>query len=224
VAVITTGHPLPWWPYVLLLALAVLGGIGYVAGQSDPDPREPATVPTSTAPQPATVTETVEYFVTEPADMPPVTEARQPPRGPVITDRWQHTSDGARVPALMGMTHTGVTHRGYMERPSGDAPPSVKIGMLVACQSAGPALSGTELRAKFAAFLGCPAMDQLLAALTEVGPGMSWKNLAGNGPRTLEAALTAAENPWRASRLPRRCSCRRPPGSPSTAATAGRRP
>jgi hypothetical protein len=52
------------------------------------------------------------------------TEAGQPPPGPVITDRWHHTSDGARAPALMGMTHTGVMHRAYMERPSGDVPPS----------------------------------------------------------------------------------------------------
>jgi hypothetical protein len=35
VAAITAGHPLPWWPYVLLLGMAVLGGIGYVAGQPD---------------------------------------------------------------------------------------------------------------------------------------------------------------------------------------------
>lgn len=93
------------------------------------------------------------------------------------------------MPALMGMTHTGVTHRAYRERPSQDAPPSVKIGMLVACQSAGQASSGTELRAEFAAFLGCPAMKQLLAAVTDVAPGMSWKNPrqqraadAGGGP------------------------------------------
>jgi hypothetical protein len=67
--------------------------------------------------------------------------------------------------------------------------------MLVACQPVDPASSGTELRAKFAAFLGCPAMRQLIGALTDIEPGMSWKNLAGNGPRTLEAALTAGENP-----------------------------
>ena len=66
--------------------------------------------------------------------MPQATEAAEPPPEPVITDRWRHTSDGGRVPALMGMTHTGVTHRAYIERPSQDAPPSVKIGMLVACQ------------------------------------------------------------------------------------------
>jgi hypothetical protein len=31
--------------------------------------------------------------------------------------------------------------------------------------------------------------------LTDVAPGASWKNLAGHGPRTLEAALTVGDNP-----------------------------
>jgi hypothetical protein len=195
VAAITADHTAPWWPYLLLLGLAVLGGIGYVAGQPDSDPREPATTPAVPEPQPPSVTEADEYVVMGSADMPLATEAAKPPPGPVITDRWHHTSDGARVPALMSMTHTSVTHRAYMERSAQDAPPSVKIGVLVACQPLGQASSGTELRAKFADFLSCPAMAQLLAALTDVRPAMSWKNLAGNGPRALEAALTADENP-----------------------------
>ncbi len=199
VAVITADHPLPWWPYALLFGLAVLGGIGYVAGQPDSERRESATAPlpapTATVSQSAGDTEADEYFVAESAGAPPTTETSESAPGPVITDRWHHTSDGAKVPALMGMTHTSVSHRAYMERPAQDAPPSVKIGMLVASQPTGPMPTGTELRAKFAAFLGCPAMNQFLAALTDVGPGMSWKNLAGNGPRTLEAALTAADNP-----------------------------
>jgi hypothetical protein len=57
-----------------------------------------------------------------------------------------------------------------------------------------PAASGTELRAKFAAFLETEAVRTLIGSLTHVGPGMSWKNLAGNGPRTLEAALTAGDD------------------------------
>ena len=95
----------------------------------------------------------------------------------------------------MGMTHTSMSHRAYMERPAQEAPPSIKIGMLVASQPLGLATSGTELRAKFAAFLGCPAVYHLIAALTDVEPDMSWKNLAGNGLRMLEAALTANDNP-----------------------------
>lgn len=197
VAVITAGHPLPWWPYVLLLGLAALGGLGYVAGPPDPGPRESATAPMPPAmvPQPAGDTEVDEPFLAEPVGALPGADAPEPVPGPVITGSWHHTSDGAKVPALMGMTHTSVSHRAYMERPAQDAPPSVKVGMLVAAQPTAPMPGGTELRGKFAAFLGSPGMNQFLAALTDVDPGMSWKNLAGNGPRTLEAALTTTDNP-----------------------------
>ena len=41
VAAITGGHPAPWWPYVLLFGLALLGGVGYIVGQSDSKPRVP---------------------------------------------------------------------------------------------------------------------------------------------------------------------------------------
>ena len=114
--------------------------------------------------------------------------------GPVITDRWQQTSDGGKVPALMSLTHTIMFHPGYGGRQAQDTPPSVKIGMLVACQPIDPAASGTELRAKFAAFLETEAVMTLIGSLTQTDLGMSWKNLAGNGPRTLEAALTAGDD------------------------------
>ena len=114
--------------------------------------------------------------------------------GPVITDRWRQTSDGGQVPALMSLTHTVMFHPRYGGRQRQDTPPSVKIGMLVACQPIDPAASGTELRAKFAAFLETEAIMTLIGSLTHVAPGMSWKNLAGNGPRTLEAALTAGDD------------------------------
>ena len=117
------------------------------------------------------------------------------PNSPVACDRWQHTSDGTQVPALMNLTHTGLFHPGYGGRQSQDVPPSVKIGILVACQPIDLAVSGTELRAKFAAFLVTEPVRKLIGALTEVDGGMSWKSLAGNGPRMLEAALTASENP-----------------------------
>ena len=114
---------------------------------------------------------------------------------PTVTDRWHHTSDGSKVPALMGLTHTIVSHPGYGGRQPDDTPPSVRIGMLLACQPIDPTSSGTALRAKFLAFLNSSAIHTLVEALTDVEPGMSWKNLAGHGPRTLEAALTASGNP-----------------------------
>jgi hypothetical protein len=54
--------------------------------------------------------------------------------------------------------------------------------MLVACQPIGPAASGTELRAKFAAFLGTEAVMTLIGSLTHVDPGTSWKEPGGKRP------------------------------------------
>ena len=95
----------------------------------------------------------------------------------------------------MRLSHISMSHPGYGVRQSHEAPPLVKIGMLVACQPIDLASSGTALRAKFLTFLNSSAVRTLVAALTDVEPGMSWKNLAGHGPRTLEAALTAGGNP-----------------------------
>lgn len=67
--------------------------------------------------------------------------------------------------------------------------------MLVGCQPIDLAGSGTGLRAKFLAFLKSPDVRTLIEALTGVEPGASWKSLAGHGPRTLEAVLTANEDP-----------------------------
>jgi hypothetical protein len=119
----------------------------------------------------------------------------EPEMTPLVTDRWRHTPDGGKVPSLMRLTQTGLFHPGYSARPSQDEPPSVKIGILVACRPIDPSSSGTRLRAKLAAFLGSAAVRELVGALTHVAPGASWKNLAGHGPRTLEAALTTGDNP-----------------------------
>jgi hypothetical protein len=130
--------------------------------------------------------------VQEPAKEP---ASESEPTPSTVTDRWYHTSDGGKVPALMGLTHTGMWHPGYNGRQPEETPPSVKIGMLVVCQPIDPGSSGTELRAKFLAFLNSPTVRTLVEGLTAVDPGMSWKSLAGHGPRTLEAALTGYENP-----------------------------
>ena len=79
--------------------------------------------------------------------------------GPVITDRWRQTSDGGQVPALMSLTHIAMFHPGYGGRQTQETPPSVKIGMLLACEPIDPAASGSELRAKFAAFLETAAVE-----------------------------------------------------------------
>lgn len=55
-----------------------------------------------------------------------------------------------------------------------DEPPSIKIGMLVACRPIDPSSSGTGLRAKLAAFLGSAAVRELIGALTYV---LSWATI-----------------------------------------------
>jgi hypothetical protein len=119
----------------------------------------------------------------------------QPESTPAVTERWRHTSDGAKVPSLMRLTHTGLFHPGYSSRQPQNEPPSVKVGLLVACRPIDPSSSGTDLRAKFAAFLNSVRVRELIGGLTHVAPDASWKNLAGHGPRTLEAALSVGDNP-----------------------------
>lgn len=177
-------HVRLFWPYGIFLAMMLLGVFLYLAGR-ERTPAEPE--------QPGELDQ--EEVARHPAgpELVPV-DPVMATAGLVITDRWRQTSDGGQVPALMTLTHTVMFHPGYGRRQTEDTPPSVKIGMLVACQPIDPAASGTELRAKFAAFLETEAVRTLIGSLTHVDPGMSWKNLAGNGPRTLEAALTAGED------------------------------
>lgn len=81
----------------------------------------------------------------ESEDCVSIDEAAAIEPGPMITDRWRHTSDGGQVPVLIGLTHATVSHPGYGGRQPQDAPPSVKVDVLVACQPIDPAGSGTEI-------------------------------------------------------------------------------
>ena len=132
--------------------------------------------------------------LTEPAEAEPESAAA-PKSPPAVTDRWRHTSDGAKVPSLMRLTTTSLFHPGYTGRQPQDEPPSIKIGLLVACRPVDPSSGGSELRARFLSLLNSSAVRQLIGSLTFVPSGASWKNMAGHGPRTLEAALTVGDNP-----------------------------
>jgi hypothetical protein len=123
---------------------------------------------------------------------PPVARTRNSP----VFDRWVRTTDGAKVPSLMALTHTGLFHPGYSGRPSSqEDAPSIKIGMVVRCRPIRLSSGGSELRAKFLVMLNSPAVRELVRSLTYVAPDASWKSLAGHGPLTLAAALTAGEDP-----------------------------
>jgi hypothetical protein len=173
------------------------------SADSGPKPREdsqidaPALAAVDAVPDEGYVGELTYHLPSEQSEPQPASEEPASTPGPVITDRWHHTSDGFKVPGLMRITHTGLSHPAYSGRQTEDEPPSVKVGMLVACQPINPASSGTDMRAKFAAFLDSPEVRQFTGALTHIEPGMSWNNLAGHGPRTLEAVLRADEDPVR---------------------------
>jgi hypothetical protein len=111
--------------------------------------------------------------------------------GPAVTDRWRHTTDGFEVPALMNITHVAMSHPGYMTRPAGDKPPSVRIGMLVACDPLGPSLSTSDLRGRFLGFLTSAPVMELIWALTASGGDVSWAPWGGRGRFNLEAVLAA---------------------------------
>lgn len=198
VAETTAGHPTPWWPYIPLLGLAALGALAYTFGETrtETDAAETTAPDASPGEDEGDDQQAPNYYVLDPVGAPTApAESVTRTLGPAVVNRWRHTSDGGKVPSLMRMTHTVMSHPGYGGRQAQDEPPSVKIGMLIACQPIDPSSSGTELRAKFAAFLNSPAVRQLVSALSHVDPSMAWKNMAGHGPRTLEAALAAGADP-----------------------------
>src|SRR5258708_3113221 len=114
-------------------------------------------------------------------------------RGPAVTDRWRHTTNGFEVPGLMNITHVGMSHPRYIMRPIGDKPPSVRIGMLVACDPLRPSPSTSDLRSRFLGFLTSALIMELVSALSHVGGDVSWTPLGGRGRFNLEAVL-AGEN------------------------------
>lgn len=121
--------------------------------------------------------------------------APMPAPSPALTNRWRHTSDGSKVPALMNLTHSSMSHPGYGDRQWEEVPPSVRVGMLIGCQDINQFCSGTELRAKLTAFLDSVPVRELLGSLTHVPADAAWTNLAGHGLLALEAALTTGDDP-----------------------------
>lgn len=110
--------------------------------------------------------------------------------GPPVTDRWRHTTDGFEVPELMKITHVGMSHPGYMRRQPGAQPPSVRIGMVVACSPLGPKPATSELRSRFLSFLGWAPVMRLIAALSHTDASVAWASWGGHGRINLEAVLT----------------------------------
>jgi hypothetical protein len=112
--------------------------------------------------------------------------------GAATTDCWRHTTDGFEVPSLMRITHKAFSHPGYM-RASPDAPPSVRIGTLMASDPLGPSPTTSELRSRFLAFLTRQPILDLVSVLSHIDSDATWRSLAGNGRLMLEAAMMAED-------------------------------
>jgi hypothetical protein len=110
--------------------------------------------------------------------------------GPAVTERWRQTTDGFEVPELMRITHVGMSHPGYMRRDPGAKPPSLRVGMLVACSPLGPAPATSELRSRFLSFLDWAPIMGLITELSHVDAGFSWTPWGGHGRINVEAVLT----------------------------------
>lgn len=107
--------------------------------------------------------------------------------GPATTSEWQHTTDGAEVPALMRIRDVAMSHPGYMHPQH--KPPSVRIGILVACDPLGAEPSTSELRNRFLGLLHLQPVIDAIAAISYVSPNAFWQPWAGHGRFNLEAVL-----------------------------------
>ena len=108
------------------------------------------------------------------------------------TTLWRATLSGHDAASLSHLMQIGMSHRGYM-RPSGTEPPSVRIGLAVPSGPVSPTASASAMRTRFIEFLQASPIMATVTGITCPSRDASWHRQAGNGPATLEAALTSAE-------------------------------
>jgi hypothetical protein len=154
-----------YWPYWLFLA-AVLVGVGlYLAGRE----RRP---------------------VTDQNDAPPSPGGQQ--TGPAVTDCWQPATNEVSSEMLQ-LQNNNMSHHGYARRSLTDNPPSVRIGLKLACAQLDAAASTSDLRAKFLRFLGQPPVMDLVRELTEIGRGATWTARDDNPPFNFGAVFAVPD-------------------------------
>jgi hypothetical protein len=96
--------------------------------------------------------------------------------GPAMTHWWRAATDDVST-GLLQLQNNTISHPAYMSRsPQENPPPSVRIGMMVACSPLDPLTPPTsEIRAKLLAFLGQPPLIDLVRSLTDVREGLAWR-------------------------------------------------
>ena len=169
----------PVWPYWILLAMVAAGLLLYLLGER-----------IRSGPADGTGQEDAAAAPIE-GDAASAQPSRQP--GPAVTDLWRSTNDGFEVPALMRLRdHSMSSHPAYSRRSAQESlpPPSIRIGILVACSPLGATPATSDIRTSLLAFLNREPVSDLVASLTHAGPGAEWKAWGGNGRNTFSAILT----------------------------------
>src|SRR5262249_12851113 len=109
---------------------------------------------------------------------------------PARTDRWRVTNDGFEVPTLMRIKNTAFSHPGYMNQMTGgQAPPSIRVGALVACEPLGPEPPTSDLRRRCLSFLDSLPVMEVISSVSHVDKSLHWTPWGGHGRMNLEAAL-----------------------------------
>ena len=118
---------------------------------------------------------------------------RRSPIGPATTDGWRLTINDVSSDVLQ-LQNNGMRHPGYTSRPPEHLPPSVRIGMSVACSPLDPATPATsEVRARFLSFLRQHPVMDLVRELTALSDGLAWRARDDN-PRHNFAAVLSLPN------------------------------
>ncbi len=99
----------------------------------------------------------------------------------VVTDRWEHAADNAKLPEALLISSTA----------SGSLP-SIRIGVIIAAGHPGSGLSTSQLRSDFLRFLAQPPVSDLIRALRPTSADSRWAARAGDGRVQLEAGLAQA--------------------------------
>ncbi len=111
-----------------------------------------------------------------------------------LTSRWQHTTDGSRVPALFRLDHVAMSHPA-LARSSPDQSSNMRIGVLIGCEAVGAKPATTQLRSSFLALLEQPTIKHTIEALSYIEPDAAWTPYAARGRAVHEAVLTASSMP-----------------------------
>lgn len=99
-----------------------------------------------------------------------------------MAHRWrQPVNEEERRALFNGVRDNTLSHPGYVGRTFENTPPSLRLGVRIACSPLGPVRPGTsEIRRAFLRLLNSRAIAEFIAALTDTS-GAEWTSWEGNG-------------------------------------------